>query len=184
MKYPFIAALEEKLFVQCPICGFDYVHFKEIKKLIADDNYYYTKQIILDEKKFNSTKIKEPSDFRGDCLSITFWCEDGHEFDVRIYFHKGNMFVRIFDVTPKKIAPPEKSKKEEYHEYLQSEKWKKKAARKRKQAGNKCQLCNRGDITLHVHHRTYENIYKEKLADLIVLCENCHKMYHDSNKGK
>ena len=67
----------------------------------------------------------------------------------------------------------------DYKEYLQSPQWKSLTAKKRKEAGNKCQLCNDGEVTLHVHHRTYENIYKESMEDLIVLCENCHKKFHD-----
>jgi len=68
--------------------------------------------------------------------------------------------------------------KPNYKEYLQSPHWKTLTAAKREEAGNKCQLCNDGEVTLHVHHRTYENIYKETLKDLIVLCENCHKKFH------
>ena len=73
------------------------------------------------------------------------------------------------------------SPKQQYHDYLQSEQWKTIARKKREEADNRCQLCNNGSITLHVHHRTYDNIYHEKMNDLIVLCENCHKKFH--NKG-
>ncbi len=68
--------------------------------------------------------------------------------------------------------------KAKYHEYLQSESWKFLTKRKRVEAGYKCQLCNSNKAKLNVHHRTYDNIYHEKLDDLIVLCENCHKKFH------
>jgi hypothetical protein len=44
--------------------------------------------------------------------------------------------------------------------------------------GYRCRLCNRDDVELHVHHRTYENYAQEKLEDLITLCKECH---HDSH---
>lgn len=73
------------------------------------------------------------------------------------------------------------SPKQQYHDYLQSEQWKTIAKKKRGEADNRCQLCNNNTLTLHVHHRTYVNIYHENINDLIVLCENCHKKFH--NKG-
>ncbi len=74
--------------------------------------------------------------------------------------------------------------KTKYHEYLQTPEWKSIASRKRTQAGNKCQLCNDGTAKLNVHHRTYDNVYREKLDDLIVLCENCHTKFHGTDDHK
>ena len=31
---------------------------------------------------------------------------------------------------------------------------------------------------LHVHHRTYDNIFRETLDDLTTLCEDCHEAHH------
>ena len=31
---------------------------------------------------------------------------------------------------------------------------------------------------IHVHHKTYENLGNEKIADLAVLCEGCHAKEH------
>ena len=46
-------------------------------------------------------------------------------------------------------------------------------------AGYRCQVCN-GDEKLNVHHRTYERYPgRERLADLTVLCERCHKKHHE-----
>jgi len=44
-----------------------------------------------------------------------------------------------------------------------------------------CSLCG-SDQNLNVHHKTYENRGREYLTwkkDLIVLCDNCHKKFHD-----
>lgn len=69
-------------------------------------------------------------------------------------------------------------KKVDYHEYLQSEGWKVRRQWKLEAAGDRCQLC---DATHHlqVHHRTYERLGNERISDLIVLCEGCHRKFHD-----
>ena len=43
--------------------------------------------------------------------------------------------------------------------------------------GNKCQVCN-SDGKVNVHHRTYENRGREHITDLILLCKECHELYH------
>jgi 5-methylcytosine-specific restriction endonuclease McrA len=42
----------------------------------------------------------------------------------------------------------------------------------------RCRLCGRGDVQLHVHHRTYETYAEERLEDLITLCRSCHEHFH------
>lgn len=65
----------------------------------------------------------------------------------------------------------------QYHDYLKSPRWRKKAAAARKRAGYRCQLCNR-EGRLQVHHRTYERLGYELPGDLIALCARCHKLHH------
>jgi hypothetical protein len=65
-----------------------------------------------------------------------------------------------------------------YSEYLNTEVWDLTRRRALDYAGHKCQVCNRDDITLNVHHRTYERRGEEYPQDLIVLCEDCHKLFH------
>lgn len=69
-----------------------------------------------------------------------------------------------------------------YAEYLQSEHWQdiRKAALKRSRY--RCQVCNTSERTLNVHHRTYEHRGEEYAADVIVLCENCHEIFHLNGK--
>jgi 5-methylcytosine-specific restriction endonuclease McrA len=45
-----------------------------------------------------------------------------------------------------------------------------------------CSLCKKQGV-LHVHHITYEHrgIELQHLKDLIVLCESCHKKFHDKD---
>ena len=65
-----------------------------------------------------------------------------------------------------------------YDEYLETEHWKHFRNEALKWAGHKCQLCNKEDTTLVIHHKTYENRGRETFNDVIVLCEDCHKLVH------
>jgi 5-methylcytosine-specific restriction endonuclease McrA len=44
--------------------------------------------------------------------------------------------------------------------------------------GYRCRMCNRNDLPLHPHHRTYETYAEESLEDLITLCAGCHGLFH------
>jgi len=68
-----------------------------------------------------------------------------------------------------------------YKDYLKSDEWYKIRAQKIEEADNRCQLCYKLG-KLQVHHRTYKRIFNEKLSDLIVLCKNCHKIFHNVSK--
>ncbi len=65
-----------------------------------------------------------------------------------------------------------------YNEYLLSKEWKRLRNIKLNQVGYRCQICNKKDVELHVHHRTYARIFHESLMDLTVLCKGCHSTYH------
>jgi len=64
-----------------------------------------------------------------------------------------------------------------YREYLQTPEWQERRKAALKRAGYKCQVCNRSR-QLHTHHRTYERRGAELARDLIVLCDECHALYH------
>ncbi len=65
----------------------------------------------------------------------------------------------------------------DYQAYLKSDEWKQTREEALEWACHRCQLCNSPD-RLHVHHRTYERIGCEDLADLTVLCSGCHDRHH------
>lgn len=69
-----------------------------------------------------------------------------------------------------------------YDEYLKTEHWQTLREKALKRAGHRCQLCNTSLGSLHVHHRTYERRGRESLRDLIVLCADCHAMFHEQRK--
>lgn len=64
-----------------------------------------------------------------------------------------------------------------YPEYLRSPEWGRVRAVAYTAANHRCQVCNsKGE--LHVHHRTYKRRGAESLGDLVVLCSNCHELFH------
>lgn len=65
----------------------------------------------------------------------------------------------------------------DYQEYLLSETWQERRKAALEWAENRCQICN-SDKELNVHHRTYERLGNERLADLTVLCKQCHSSHH------
>ena len=80
-------------------------------------------------------------------------------------------------------------KKERYRNYLKSPEWQV----KREQFFDyiiftlhqkiECSSCHTNSI-LHVHHKTYDHLYNEKLTDLQLLCEDCHAKVHRERKER
>lgn len=68
-----------------------------------------------------------------------------------------------------------------YRDYLQTDEWQARRRKHLRDAGYRCQLCN-SDGRLNVHHRTYERRGHELYTDLIVLCEECHDIFHREGK--
>lgn len=73
----------------------------------------------------------------------------------------------------------------DYREYIASPEWREIAAEAKRLAGFRCRLCNRSadEVTLQVHHRTYERLCHESQDDLTVLCKECHQNFHDHQKS-
>lgn len=66
-----------------------------------------------------------------------------------------------------------------YRDYLLGNHWKEvKQKYKRSKLPQHCNVCD-SKIKLHLHHKTYKRIGKERLTDLIYLCEKCHSFAHD-----
>lgn len=70
-----------------------------------------------------------------------------------------------------------------YSEYLKTEWWQQRRAKALAYAEHRCQVCN-SDKRPEVHHRTYERLGHERAADLVVLCRDCHQLFHDSGELK
>ncbi|HEU5108042.1 MAG TPA: hypothetical protein VFT95_05745, partial [Micromonosporaceae bacterium] len=65
-----------------------------------------------------------------------------------------------------------------YREYLLTPEWQERRKARLKAARYRCQVCNAQNRRLNVHHRTYERRGEEYARDLIVLCEECHHLFH------
>jgi 5-methylcytosine-specific restriction endonuclease McrA len=62
--------------------------------------------------------------------------------------------------------------------YIHSEAWKQKRRAVIKKHKGRCVAC--GNIGWHVHHLTYERLYKENTDDLTLFCGRCHTLFHES----
>jgi len=76
---------------------------------------------------------------------------------------------------------------QEYSNYLKSEQWKEKAAKRLEIDRYTCQGCgSRGssDNPLQVHHLNYKHVGNEDVyTDLVCLCRNCHiRTHHIMNR--
>ena len=66
-------------------------------------------------------------------------------------------------------------------EYLQTPHWQLTRKRALLRAGFQCQGCERANLSLDVHHLTYDRLGREAEADLIVLCRLCHAKEHGTD---
>lgn len=71
-----------------------------------------------------------------------------------------------------------KADKEKYLIYLSSEEWILKRDERLIIDNHKCIVCGIAHH-LQVHHLNYDNIYNEKMSDLVTLCKMCHMEAHN-----
>ena len=62
--------------------------------------------------------------------------------------------------------------------YLKTDHWKKLRKKAKIRDNFKCVQCGVSGVRLEVHHKTYENAGREKLEDVITLCQPCHAKKH------
>ncbi len=65
-----------------------------------------------------------------------------------------------------------------YEEYLRSPRWRATRRRYKAQRPWACYVCGT-TFRLHLHHRTYARLGREKLDDLVPLCHDHHKRVHE-----
>jgi hypothetical protein len=66
-----------------------------------------------------------------------------------------------------------------YADYLRSDYWKRVRWVIIRDSELRCRICNAGG-NLRVHHRDYSSIGREKISDLICVCDACHKLFHEN----
>ena len=88
--------------------------------------------------------------------------------------------AREFGIRPRggSVAPVSLDEFRRLHSaHLRSEKWARIKARLFQKRGRKCERCG-SDQNIHVHHKHYNNLGRERLRNLEILCRNCHAKHH------
>ncbi len=67
-----------------------------------------------------------------------------------------------------------------YKEYLQSDHWKRTKERYYAVRKRECWVCGT-DRQIDLHHKTYDNIGRERIPDLVPLCRLHHGQFHQEN---
>lgn len=62
-----------------------------------------------------------------------------------------------------------------YRERIDSFAWRGKRMRLITERGGVCERCGRRRRPLHLHHKTYERLGRERDSDLEVVCVSCHR---------
>ncbi len=73
----------------CPVCGDEYVH---PVRLACWSPGTANGLVVIDSDGLTVDPHAPPMD-RGVTIDLTFVCEQGHLFQYRLHFHKGNTFV-------------------------------------------------------------------------------------------
>lgn len=111
---------------------------------------------------------------------VTFILDDAHGFHVWVADESPDKPTNIRFITETEWDRDERVehlRRLTYAEYLKTDHWQHMRAVAREYYGDSCRLCPSNDH-LEVHHRTYDRLGCELLADLIVLCHNCHSIFH------
>ena len=66
----------------------------------------------------------------------------------------------------------------QYLEYLKTDHWQHFRKEAFKFYKSSCQICNSKN-NLNIHHKTYKNRGRETFNDIVILCYNCHELFHD-----
>lgn len=78
----------------------------------------------------------------------------------------------------KRKAEKALARRRQYEDYINSRAWQENRRQAFRHYGRKCQQCGRSDLVLNVHHLTYQRFGHEKMRDLKILCDDCHKVLH------
>lgn len=62
-----------------------------------------------------------------------------------------------------------------YTDYLKSPKWAAKRQMYFARYGKMCRACGRSSGPIHLHHMSYSMLGREPMADLVALCQDCHR---------
>ena len=118
-----------------------------------------------------------------------FECMDNNGWTFSIHDDDGRRGGRLSESSREDLATAialgqnflrEALRRRDYLAYLDSDEWQQLRLAVLSENGS-CAVCT-STTHLDVHHRTYERFGHEALADLIVLCRDCHDIFHKSRR--
>jgi hypothetical protein len=69
-----------------------------------------------------------------------------------------------------------------YDKYLESSHWKNFRKKYYEAFGKKCESCGGTDL-IHLHHKTYERLGRERFTDMVALCSTHHADVHEYSRS-
>jgi 5-methylcytosine-specific restriction endonuclease McrA len=94
--------------------------------------------------------------------------------DLRLQLHNEEQRLRRLA----QLARTAQLRRMPFAEYRTQPEWQARRTAMLGRAGYRCQVCAEHDDRLDVHHSSYERYGHEDPFDLIVLCAQCHKLFH------
>lgn len=116
--------------------------------------------------------------------TVEEFLEDGGDIDKLP--SKGSPEPRCFTAVRWGQAPIKKQKgKSNYKRYMGSSDWLKDKRREAfSQLGSACEICS-STKNINIHHNNYNRLEGESVwADLLIVCEECHKLFHKKTRGR
>ena len=187
--------------MKCTDCGCLYVEkgsktaiFNTIRKLKGSNSYYGNTLNILCNKCLRDLQIKKEKEKKLEEEKYNTRVENDTEYYVENILNPDANFNDDVNIKDKietvlyigyadESVIKRKIQTMKYYDFLNTPYWEGIRCYKLRKADYKCELCaTKGK--LNVHHRTYKNHgleHRRSVADkdLIVLCEKCHKKFHD-----
>lgn len=104
-----------------------------------------------------------------------------------MYLRVLGFFLTIIYGDDKMISKQQKNLAfwEKYRRYLKSPQWHKKRLALAFKVNFTCERCGQYNrSSFEAHHKTYKNVFKEPLSDLMFLCGDCHKIIEINKRIK
>jgi len=108
----------------------------------------------------------------GDPGDATLLCDSCT--DLRLQLHSDEQRLRRLA----RQARTAQLRKMSFAEYRMQPEWRARRSATLARAGYRCQVCAEHDDRLDAHHNSYERYGDEEPFDLVVLCAQCHELFH------
>jgi hypothetical protein len=108
----------------------------------------------------------------GELVSTALLCD--YCTELRLQIHNEEQRLRRLA----RQARTAQLRKMPFAEYRMQPEWQARRTATLARAGYRCQVCAEHDDRLDVHHNSYERYGDEDPFDLVVLCTQCHELFH------